>query len=734
MCKKLFKRVAIFFYMFCIYTLYAQEIQVKQKVSLPYVSSLVSMNATNGGQLYFTATAARQQVKIYFTNVPLRFLNVQLYKVTPAGIQQIGSFQKGTSFILEGLEIGADYKLTLSQSFQNLPVEAEISISEIQTLNNGTNYVSVSTNQYTVEQLVKDVLISGACANVSNISYNSGIAANPSIGYFEKNNSSFAFQSGLILSTGYAKLAEGPKGFNEINSETNMGGADPDLDVLTQGLGMTSGTEDACFIKFDFVPLQEQLSFNFVFASDEYGFYQCGYSDAFAFLLTDLETGVTTNLAVVPNTTTPISVTTIRNMAYNPPGTNPNSCPSVNPQYFNNYYEQNAQTAASAPIHFRGDTVPMVAKANVQPGKSYRIKFVIADYSDISYDSAVFLEAGSFDVGGIDLGENLVSESNNALCYGETKTLTVDLPPTVTNIKWYKNNVEIPGATTNTYTVTESGTYRVFAVDPLGLCDFESEIDIEILPNMLEILNQPDKIIVCDLDKNKAINLTQIQADILNNQPAADYTFQYYTSLQNLENGINPVTNTTAYMPQNTILYVKVIPKGNPNCWVSMKLPIEIQKPLFFTQLEQDAVYCKSFTLPAMSLGEVVYSAPNKGGEVYPSGHQFGVGKYKVYVVSSTEHCSEEKTWSFKVISCDVPKGISPNGDGKNDALDLSEMSPLQVVIFNRYGKKVYEHGKGYTNQWTGQSLEGDLLPSGTYFYQVVLANKTLEGWIELSR
>ena len=47
-------------------------------------------------------------------------------------------------------------------------------------------------------------------------------------------------------------------------------------------------------------------------ASEEYdkGWFECNYSDVFAFLLTD-QNGVTTNLAVIPETNIPIAVTNI---------------------------------------------------------------------------------------------------------------------------------------------------------------------------------------------------------------------------------------------------------------------------------------------------------------------------------------------------------------------------------------------------------------------------------------
>ena len=75
-----------------------------------------------------------------------------------------------------------------------------------------------------------------------------------------------------------------------------------------------------------------------------------------------------------------------------------------------------------SPTDFRGHTVSMVAQSEVIPYNQYTIKLVIADDGDTNYDSAVFLEAGSFQVGG-SIGDDITIESGNALCYGETAIL-----------------------------------------------------------------------------------------------------------------------------------------------------------------------------------------------------------------------------------------------------------------------------------------------------------------------
>ncbi|WP_413511461.1 gliding motility-associated C-terminal domain-containing protein [Myroides odoratus] len=80
-----------------------------------------------------------------------------------------------------------------------------------------------------------------------------------------------------------------------------------------------------------------------------------------------------------------------------------------------------------------------------------------------------------------------------------------------------------------------------------------------------------------------------------------------------------------------------------------------------------------------------------------------------------------------------IPRGISPNGDGLNDFLDLSNYNVTSLKIYNRLGTLVYKTGY-YKKEWYGQSNAGNkLLPSGTYFYVMQnVINHTYTGWIYL--
>ena len=70
-----------------------------------------------------------------------------------------------------------------------------------------------------------------------------------------------------------------------------------------------------------------------------------------------------------------------------------------------------------------------------------------------------------------------------------------------------------------------------------------------------------------------------------------------------------------------------------------------------------------------------------------------------------------------------LPNGITPNGDGINDAFIIPhlEFRPEQypdreLIIFNRWGDVVYS-AKPYNNDWKGQNQSGQQLPYSTYYY-----------------
>ena len=209
--------------------------------------------------------------------------------------------------------------------------------------------LSVSSTSYTVPQLVNNVLINSPCVSATNITWRTGtnFGSSNGIGFFQNTNPNFPMQSGVILSTGSVANAPGPN-TSLLNDGSTTWPGDTSLEATLAAAGINMVSKNASVLEFDFTPISPNFSFDFIFASEEYGNFQCLYSDAFAFLLTNVTTGVTTNLAVVPGTNTPISVVTIRDFQYN------SSCPSVNAQYFGSF--NGGSGATNSATNFNGQT------------------------------------------------------------------------------------------------------------------------------------------------------------------------------------------------------------------------------------------------------------------------------------------------------------------------------------------------------------------------------------------
>ena len=348
--------------------------------------------------------------------------------------------------------------------------------------------IYASTTDFTVEELIEDVLVDSECNQVFNITWSTGtdFGSTNGIGYFERNGSAWPFESGLIMTTGNADNAPGPEA-----GTLSDGGWPGDADLEDAIPGLNAGdTNDATIIEFDFIPVIDNMSFDFIFAAEEYGTFQCTFTDAFAFLLTDAS-GVTTNLAIVPGTVDPISVINVRDMQHN------GGCDSQNEEFFDKFYGATGEPVLTSPTDFRGHTTIMTASATVTPNELYHIKLVIADDGDSLFDSAVFIAAGSFDIGDLDLGDDILLTSGEANCQGDEVLLDAGELPNNATISWFQDGTLIEGSTGSTsISVGTTAFYRAEIVINGTDCTFTDEILIEFFPNP-EVSFAEDSIIKC---------------------------------------------------------------------------------------------------------------------------------------------------------------------------------------------------------------------------------------------
>ncbi len=107
---------------------------------------------------------------------------------------------------------------------------------------------------------------------------------------------------------------------------------------------------------------------------------------------------------------------------------------------------------------------------------------------------------------------------------------------------------------------------------------------------------------------------------------------------------------------------------------------------------------------------------------------------FTLKVSSDLTKCSTVNSVTIESVFCNIQKGISPDGNGSNDYFDLKLLDVKKLEIFDRYGIKVYNR-VNYTDQWKGQSDNGNELPSATYYYVIEFNNgMTKTGWIYLIR
>ncbi|WP_261975670.1 choice-of-anchor L domain-containing protein [Olleya sp. ITB9] len=446
------------------------------------------------------------------------------------------------------------YTVTFTASDINPTGCSESVTVEVEVL---SPYIDVDQTTYTVDELVEDVLINSPCATVSSIGSSTGInfGQENGIGYFTAIPGAFAFESGIVLNSGDAMEAEGPE--TGIQSSGGWAG-DADLETAIPGLNL-GDTNDATYIEFNFAPIANSISFDFLFASEEYGGFQCSYTDAFAFLLTDLTTGNVTNLAIVPGTTDVVSVFTVRDNAYNA------SCASANPGYFDSYYGAGGEPTINSPIDFRGYTRPMTAFANVIPNNNYKIKLVIADDGDSAYNAAVFLDAGSFDLGG-DLGEDVTIAQGTAICSGGVIPLDTNVP-SATHV-WYLDGNIIAGETGSTLDATEDGVYSVDVVFS-GTCQTSDSVVVEFIPGAI-IQNTID-INVCDNPTgDEVFDLTLNDVEVIGTQDPTEVNVSYYTLLTDAENGVNEIVDASNYIGSGTYpetIYVRIDDTASQTCF-----------------------------------------------------------------------------------------------------------------------------------------------------------------------
>ena len=300
------------------------------------------------------------------------------------------------------------------------------------------------------------------------------------------------------------------------------------------------------------------------------------------------------------------------------------------------------------------------------------------------------------------------SDADNTICSNEPATLTVtpsNFTATDATYVWSLNGVVIPGAT-NILTPTATGTYTV--VVTLNGCN-----NIAPLTTFFTVNTKPN-FTLTGTNLVKCANEVAVISVNPSNFVVTDPTFTYAWTLDGVA-----LSNTTSSLSVTAYGNYQVV-VSNAGC----------------SSTENVDVTLDVANIPVSAVGEcigtnfIITASPVNGSfdiqnvdfewstdtSVIAGNNQptFNVSEYiaqgnvssasfplnfTVKIKTRPDGCEDSQVFNVVSPFCTIQKGISPNGDGQNDYLDLKGLGIKMLNIFNRYGTKVYSLAN-YTDQW----------------------------------
>jgi len=522
----------------------------------------------------------------------------------------------------------------------------------------------VINNTLTPAQLANTLI--GGGVTISNITYTGG---NQSTATFTNGNTTnLGLNNGIILCTGDVSHVANPA--SVFMSDVLGLSGDADLNSISGA----SQTYDACVLQFDFIPSADTVKFRYIFGSEEYPNYVCSqYFDVFGFFISG--PGISgpysnnsINIALIPGTTLPVGINTVNNGS---PGSGYNQSGCLSLAYSNYYVDNKALNGQY--IVFDGFTKPLTAICHVQPCQVYHVKLAVGEVSNGKNDSGVFLEAKSFSTPS-SVNLSTITSTNGHITADSTiaegcgKAIYI-FTRSGNNSQAYTVNYTIGGTATNgvDYQNNSGQAIASSVVFPAG-------VDTE------------------------------------------------YVTINAIQDGI----------PEPTETIIIKIPQTNA-CVDTVKSTIYIKNvdPLKLS-VTGDSTICsqlnESATIKAHisgGYGPFAYAwTPSSGTTSTDSSITVSPSQTTTYTVSVTDSCSGTKlNRAFTVeVLCpiEIPNVITPNGDSYNDVFfikNLNEYPKSELIIFNRWGKIVYQNSD-YQNNWDGTKHS-----DGTYFYILTLNN-----------
>lgn len=331
--------------------------------------------------------------------------------------------------------------------------------------------------------LITDLITSGdICSTVLGVDVandGSGQSVNSYGSFTASNNMDFNLTEGIVLTTGTAVNAGIAGSLNIQGQTTNW----PGSALYENAVGLPAGTSyNATEVEFSFLALKNDITIDYVFASEEYANVDvCTSQEGVVILIKESGAADDTyvNVATIPGTSTPITVSNIHEEIISP------ACNASNESYLGG-----ARGSNTLP-NYSQYTTTLQAQTNTVINTEYTVKIIIADQEDGNFDSAVFV--GPIDnEQEIDFSATFVSDSTIVSITdkvidecGQGVVLQLDtVYPSSYTFEWYKDSSTTPlsGENSNNLTVSSSGAYKVRVSQSIG-CYSEETIVVNLSQN-----------------------------------------------------------------------------------------------------------------------------------------------------------------------------------------------------------------------------------------------------------
>ena len=217
-----------------------------------------------------------------------------------------------------------------------------------------------------------------------------------------------------------------------------------------------------------------------------------------------------------------------------------------------------------------------------------------------------------------------------------------------------------------------------------------------------------------------------VKLQLSTNFYAAGYSFQWFKNGVAISNAQDSIL--VAVRNADSKGWYQCLVQNDSVCLKSDSLEVAwLDAPTAAGWGAADTLVCTGDTLLLAATSDSSFRYSWQDGSQLPNFTVRAPGSYSVSMSNACGSATREKTVHFGncVYDLFVPNAFTPNGDGHNDLFRVRySTTPLefQLVIFNRYGQRVYSSADP-TAGWNGRA-SGSSQATGTYIWSIYYVDR----------